>query len=141
MSVSALTDRLQGVRRTGQGRWIARCPAHEDRRASLSIRELDDGRTLVHCFAGCETGEVLAASGVDISELFPPRAIDQPRRISAAERFPAADVLRALACELEVVLIIAGDIERKREVPAEDFGRLRVAAGRIRAALELALEH
>jgi hypothetical protein len=42
--VTRLLDRLQGVKRTGPSRWIARCPAHEDRRPSLAVRELDDGR-------------------------------------------------------------------------------------------------
>ena len=38
---------------TGAGRWKARCPAHNDRSPSLSIREGDDGRVLVLCRAGC----------------------------------------------------------------------------------------
>ena len=43
MIAAKLLDRLPGVRKTGPGRWIAPCPAHEDRRPSLSIRELEDG--------------------------------------------------------------------------------------------------
>jgi DNA primase len=54
MSVAALLDRLEGVRACGPGRWVARCPAHEDRSPSLSIRKKDDGTTLLHCFSGCE---------------------------------------------------------------------------------------
>lgn len=64
MSVDALLSRLDGVKRTGPGRWIARCSAHDDRHASLSVRELDDGRVLVHDFAGCSVEEVLAAVGM-----------------------------------------------------------------------------
>lgn len=59
MSAGALLARLDAVKPTGPGRWLARCPAHEDRSPSLSIRELDDGRTFVHCFAGCYALEVL----------------------------------------------------------------------------------
>ena len=59
-----LLSRLDGVRRTGSGRWIARCPAHDDRRPSLSVRELDDGRTLLHCFSGCSPDAVLDAIGL-----------------------------------------------------------------------------
>ena len=43
------------------GHWIARCPAHDDRKPSLSIREADDGKVLVKCFAGCEQALVIAA--------------------------------------------------------------------------------
>ena len=31
----------------------SRCPAHNDKNPSLSIREGDDEMALVHCFAGC----------------------------------------------------------------------------------------
>ena len=51
MGVDMLLSKLDGVKRTGPGRWLAKCPAHEDRRASLAIREGDVGKTLVHCFA------------------------------------------------------------------------------------------
>ena len=46
------------ARKSGAG-WIARCPAHDDHNPSLSIREVD-GKTLFHCFAGCEQLDVLA---------------------------------------------------------------------------------
>ncbi len=37
-----------------RGGWMARCPAHDDRKPSLSIREGDHGKVLVCCHAGCE---------------------------------------------------------------------------------------
>ncbi len=49
-----------GGDRTGSG-WIARCPAHDDRRPSLSIGEGKDGTTLIHCHAGCEQRHVIEA--------------------------------------------------------------------------------
>lgn len=52
----------------GRGSWT--CPAHEDRSPSLSVKEADDGRVLVHCFAGCETADVLAALGRTLADLF-----------------------------------------------------------------------
>lgn len=53
-----LVERLGG-RWTGNG-GLCRCPAHEDRTPSLSVRP---GRTrlLLHCFAGCDAGRILAA--------------------------------------------------------------------------------
>ena len=59
--VEKLVARLN-ARRCGKG-WIARCPAHEDHRPSLSIDEGRDGRALVMCGAGCKTTDVLAALG------------------------------------------------------------------------------
>jgi len=54
---------LEEVSQTGTDRWMALCPAHQDGTASLSIREGDDGRVLLHCFAGCGAGEVIDALG------------------------------------------------------------------------------
>jgi hypothetical protein len=59
MTAEAIAQALQ-ARRTGPGRWMARCPAHDDRAPSLSIAERN-GSVLVHCFAGCRQSEVIAA--------------------------------------------------------------------------------
>src|SRR4051812_46760252 len=51
--------RALGGRKAG-GEWTARCPAHDDRNPSLSIRDVD-GKVLVHCHAGCAQTHVVAA--------------------------------------------------------------------------------
>jgi hypothetical protein len=63
-------DRLDGVKQTAPDRWIARCPAHEDRSPSLSIRQIGDGRVLLHCFSGCQIGDILAAIGLELRDLY-----------------------------------------------------------------------
>ncbi len=55
-----------GGRKAGSG-WSARCPAHDDRTPSLSLRDTNDGKVLVRCHAGCDQDEVIAhlkASGL-----------------------------------------------------------------------------
>jgi hypothetical protein len=59
---------LSGVGRSGDG-WTARCPAHSDRRNSLSIH-LREGRWLVKCHAGCEWQAIVAALGMVAADLF-----------------------------------------------------------------------
>jgi hypothetical protein len=54
-----LLDRLGAD--SSRGRGVMRCPAHEDRSPSMSWRLADDGRALVHCFAGCTFAEIVAA--------------------------------------------------------------------------------
>jgi len=49
-----------GGRKASSG-WIARCPAHDDREPSLSLGETKDRKILVHCHAGCEQDDVIAA--------------------------------------------------------------------------------
>jgi putative DNA primase/helicase len=49
-----------GGRKAGGG-WMVRCPVHDDREPSLSIRDGCDGKVLVHCHAGCDQQKVIAA--------------------------------------------------------------------------------
>ena len=42
MSLQIL-DRPRGVRKVGERKWTAQCPAHDDRNPSLSIHECDNG--------------------------------------------------------------------------------------------------
>ena len=65
-----VVGRLERVRSTGQRRYQARCPSHEDRHPSLSITEAEDGRVLVYCHAGCPTPMVVAALGLEMRDLF-----------------------------------------------------------------------
>lgn len=65
-----LLARLNDLRPSGDG-WAAQCPAHDDKRASLSIGEGEDGRALVHCHAGCSPDAICAAVGLAVSDLMP----------------------------------------------------------------------
>lgn len=134
MVADALLSALENVRRTGADRWIARCPGHEDRRASLAVRELDDGRVLVHCFAGCSVNEVLGAVGLDMSALFPEKILDggKPER----RAFPAADVLRCISFETLIVSLAAERLAQGKCLASIDQERLNLAAMRIHAAAE-----
>lgn len=49
------------AKQVGDNRWMARCPAHDDRSPSLSIRESTQGKVLVHCFSGCPNEAVIDA--------------------------------------------------------------------------------
>jgi hypothetical protein len=68
--VDLVLERLVDYQRR-DGYYLAPCPAHEDAKPSLSVTEDRDGQALLHCFAGCETSKVVAALGLDMSDLFP----------------------------------------------------------------------
>jgi hypothetical protein len=135
MSASGrVLDRLQGVRQSAPGRWIARCPAHEDRSPSLSIRELEDGRVLLHCFGGCANGDVLAAMGLRMSDLF-----DKP----LAQHLPpvrggwnARELLELNAHEAMVAALLASDAQ-ERPLTEDERARLAQAAARLGKAQAL----
>ena len=69
--IQAVLARLVGVRPSNGG-YEARCPAHEDQHASLSIARGDDQRVLLHCHAGCAPVAVCQALGLRMGDLFPP---------------------------------------------------------------------
>jgi hypothetical protein len=130
MSAAAkLLDRLDRVKSTGIGRWITSCPAHEDRSPSLSIREVDDGRILLHCFGGCQTEDVLTALGLTMCDLFeaPLGHHFKPSK----SRISARDLLDVISEEMSVVAIIATDLVDKRAISETDWQRLAQAAARI----------
>ena len=137
MTAAALLDRLDGVRRTGEGRWIARCPAHDDRHPSLLVTEESDGRVGVWCFAGCQTAEVLDATGCKWSDLFPPRRrTGPPARRHRMRLASPADALKVLALEARIVVLMAGDLARGDAISEEDRQRLIAAAARLARAEE-----
>lgn len=108
-----LLPRLDKVRERGVGRWSAICPAHEDRSPSLSVREVEDGRLLVYCFAGCEAGDVLAAVGLEMADLFPERPREHTQgRLPPRERFEARDLLAVASGECSMVALIALGLEQ-----------------------------
>ena len=49
---------------------MAQCPAHDDGRPSLSLTHKDGKGVLLHCFAGCEPGDIVAALGLSAGDLF-----------------------------------------------------------------------
>lgn len=67
-----LLPKLEGIRRSGEG-YVAKCPAHDDGKASLSVGHGKDQPVVLHCFAGCDRDAVLAAVDLTWSDLCNPR--------------------------------------------------------------------
>lgn len=82
MTPDQLAERV-GAKRNSAG-WMARCPAHDDGTASLSIREGDAGGTLLRCFAGCSFDRIVSAIGIEVGDITPERERRSPRQIVAA---------------------------------------------------------
>jgi len=109
MTAERIADVLHA--RYSRGGYIARCPAHEDHSPSLSICEGDDGRVLLHCFAGCTVESICDALDIHVSDLFQRKARNTktPQR-PAIEREIAASVWltpreRFLKTEVTIVYV------------------------------------
>ena len=69
---------------SGSGEYLARCPAHDDRQASLSLREGEKG-ILLKCHAGCSVDDICRRLGIEVRDLFCEAGAAGGRR-SAARR-------------------------------------------------------
>lgn len=133
-----LLSRLNRVKQTGRGRWVACCPAHEDKNPSLAITETDDGKTLIHCFAGCSVYDVLFSVDLKVNDLFPGSS-GMLRNALKTERMPFsyADALRCISFEAILAATAAGNIANGMSLTDIDKARLMLASKRINHALEV----
>ncbi len=141
IGIDALVGRLQRVQKTGNG-WRADCPSGHKTHGTLSIAQGDDGRALLHCFAGCAVADVLGALGLSMADVMPERLRDDSpdARRAARERFRLASVSAAagvLALEVELVLIAAADTAQGIPLTDADLARLAEGVERITAAREV----
>ncbi len=139
MSFEALLDRLDGVKPTGPGRFMARCPVHDDRSPSLGVKDCGDGFTVVNCLAGCETEDVLSAVGLSFSDLYPERIGQDHTYKPVGQRFDVRQVLIVLRSEATLVAIAAENIAEGITLSDDDRDRVFNAACRIRAAADATL--
>lgn len=129
--IGNILQHLEKVKKTSKG-YQARCPAHDDGGPSLSLREGDDGRVLMHCFAGCSTAAVVAAIGLQLSDLFPPS--NTPRRPPPAPGVSRRELHAAAEFERSIVFLLQCDARRGRPISQSDMRRGQLARQRIKMA-------
>ncbi len=136
MNIDNLLSRLNKVKKTGNGRWLACCPAHQDKHPSMNIKESPDGTILIICRAGCANHDILQAIGLEFSDLFPEKLADHIR--PQKRPFPAADVLQALSTETLIVHITADRMSKGEILDSSELARLKLASQRIMTGRSLA---
>ncbi len=132
--IEPLLQKLDGVMATGDRHWRAKCPAHESRGRSLSLSEADDGRVLMHCFAGCDSSAVMGAIGMTLSDLFPDRGTTHGKPIRSGFSHESALALDVLERES---LIVCMGLLQSRPLSEIDEERLLAAGQRIRDVRKL----
>lgn len=138
MIADKLLSQLHKVKRTGRESWVACCPAHSDKTPSMTITEKDDGRVLLHCFAGCSVDSILGAVGLTFDDLYPEREVD-PYKPNKPERVPfnPRDVLAAIATESLIVGIAGVQIGNGEPLQDDDRERLLLAVSRVQEAARM----
>ena len=133
-AAAELLDRLDRPKQTRPGNWVAGCPCCLSRRGRpISVRELDDGRILLHAFCGCGTENVLRALRLELQDLFPERLPGQHYNQSHS-RVPARQLLDVIDHEVMVAALILADVQLLRSVSDAQWIRLAQSCARIGAA-------
>jgi len=70
VTFTEVCSHFERVQRVGDDHATARCSAHEDRVASLSLSTGDGGKVLLHCHAGCHTSDIAEMAGLNMVDLF-----------------------------------------------------------------------
>lgn len=79
MNIYDILSRLRNVEGPDAGgNYKACCPAHEDQKQSLSIKQGDKG-IVFKCFAGCGTREICEKLGIEMKDLFPEKPKSEPK--------------------------------------------------------------
>lgn len=134
-----LLPHLDGVRWTGREKLIAKCPAHEDRSPSLSVKETDDGTLLVKCWAGCTADEIVRAVGLRLADLFP-RAERTTTRTPGLPAWKRRKLLEAAEYERLIRRVALADLKAGRVLPEADIQRAELAQQRLQT-IEEVLRH
>ena len=119
---------LDGVREV-RGHWQARCPAHDDKKPSLSVKEGTRG-VILKCWSGCTFAAIVEALGLKQSDTFY-ESLTTPQRQHRATKA----ILKGVCSESLVIVCAASPIGPP--LIAEDMARLKTAVTRLRAALTL----
>lgn len=138
MLADVLLSKLDLVRQNGSGKWVARCPAHNDGTPSLSVKD-DGDRVMLNCFAGCDTRDVLAAVGLDFCDLYPGRLLGHSLKPAKQRLISPGKALEIVAKDALFVCVVASQIARGEGLSSGEKERLFLAGGRIHEAYRAAL--
>ena len=117
MATAETIAKALGGRKAGGG-WTARCPAHDDRTPSLSIRDAEENKVLVRCHAGCDQERVIAAlRGRGLWAENGPRSLLRVPRRTPVERKPDQDDAR----RSEIALAIWQSAKPAQGTPVETY--------------------
>ena len=84
MDFRGIVSHFNNPKWRGPNSCLVTCPCHQDSKQSLGI-SVKDGKTLLHCFAGCATEDILKAAGLTMQDLF----IDAGQGLDVSDKLQA----------------------------------------------------
>ena len=120
--INSLVLMLDKVKRTGDAKWLACCPSHDDKSPSLAIKETDDGKILIHCFAGCGVEDIVSAIGFTLADLMP----DNPtyKKGNKPPKFNKFELFDRVVFESTILLVAIRQLFNNEPLSDEDMARV-----------------
>lgn len=135
MTPDDFVSRLAGVNPKGRDKWMACCPAHDDRDPSLSVAVAPNGNILLRCWAGCSAHDVVSSLGLSLGDLFAhPLDSSPPMAFAQQERRQREAVESSVDHERMIIALAHSDRISGKKQSAEDKARELLAVRRLIAA-------
>ena len=121
-NLDTVLSRLDKVKACGNNKWLACCPAHNDKHPSLKVTLTDDGKILIKCWAGCEITAIVTALGLELQDLFPDK-ISYTKR-SKPPKFNRIELFERLVFEALILYVAIQQLQQG--TPLNEVDALRV---------------
>ena len=113
MNIHEIIGYFEKAYKSGENEYQCLCPAHNDKNASLGVKQLSDGR--------------IAVAGTPAIVEFKP----------VRKAFNPYSVLKTVSHETLLVALASIELSKGKTLPLEDHKRLMLAAERLRQAYSL----
>lgn len=138
MNIDSILSRLEKVKPTGKDKWIACCPAHDDKTPSLAVTVVDN-TVLFKCFSGCgglEVIDALEARGCEKSDFFPEKIVNRSSLFATPPGYYYnKNQLDELTLQVNFVYFCAEDMLEGRPIKPADLDKARRCFRSVRAEL------
>ena len=128
--IDLVLARLDDPKPTTRDRWRSSCPACRGNKSALSVGIGNGDTVLIQCFKGCDVDAVVAAMGLQLHDLFPPKLTrSQPLRRRAM--LTAGQALDVIALDCMLTWTAAFNLANGHALTADDLDHLMSAGKRI----------
>lgn len=69
MQINEILTKFENVKQMKPNSYQCKCPAHDDRKASLTITQ-GNNKILLHCHAGCKVNDILSKINLKMSDMY-----------------------------------------------------------------------
>lgn len=119
MTPEEFVSRLTGVKKNGNGKWMACCPAHKDSDPSLAIGQTNTGKILLRCFAGCSALDVVHSMGLGLEDLFPDAYEESPLAFAQREMAQRERIKKKISYADTYLKILTAHLKQGK--PVKDY--------------------